>query len=125
MKASRPFRDTQIELLKDPTSAALYLEEALIAGDTAAFKLALRNVAEARLGGMSALSERADLNRESLYRTLSDRGNPTLETLARGMRALGLRLSVAVEKPSPPRPKGSSTVNSLLTKSGRREIRCR
>jgi probable addiction module antidote protein len=107
MKASRAFRDTQIEQLRDPNSAAIYLEEALIAGDISAFKLALRNVAEARLGGVGALSELADLNRESLYRTLSNRGNPTLETLTRVMRALGLRLSVAVESTSPQRPQRS------------------
>ena len=47
MRASRPFRDTQLKQLPDPASAALYLEEALAAGDTDAFKLALRNVAEA------------------------------------------------------------------------------
>ena len=98
MKASRPFRETQIELLKDPEAAALYLEEALAAGDTDAFKLALRNVAEARLGGMSALSERTQLNREALYRSLSEGGNPTLETLTRVMNALGLRISVTVER---------------------------
>jgi probable addiction module antidote protein len=98
MKASRPFRETQIEQLKDSASAALYLEEALAAGDIDAFKLALRNVAEARLGGMGALSERAELNREALYRSLSKEGNPTLETLTKVMRALGLRISVAVEE---------------------------
>lgn len=98
MKASRPFRETQIELLKDPEAAALYLEEALAAGDTDAFKLALRNVAEARLGGMSALSERTQLNREALYRSLSESGNPTLETLTKVMNALGLRISVTVER---------------------------
>lgn len=94
MKASRPFHHTQRELLKDAGSAALYLEEALAAGDTAAFKLALRNVAEARLGGMSALSEATDLNREALYRALSEDGNPTFETLNKVMHALGLRISV-------------------------------
>lgn len=109
MKASRPFRDTQIEQLKDPSSAALYLEEALIAGDTAAFKLALRNVAEARLGGISVLSERAELNRESLYRALSERGNPTLETLTKILHALGLRISVTVETMSAPRRERSQT----------------
>jgi probable addiction module antidote protein len=60
-----------------------------------AFKLALRNVAEARLGGIRALSQHAELNRESLY--LYERGNPTLETLTKVMQALGLRISVAVE----------------------------
>jgi probable addiction module antidote protein len=98
MRASRPFRATQLAQLKDPNSAALYLEEALAAGDTDAFKLALRNVAEARLGGMSALSERTQLNREALYRSLSKGGNPTLETLTKVMRALGLRISVTAER---------------------------
>ncbi len=104
MRASRPFRATQLAQLKDPESAALYLEEALAAGDTDAFKLALRNVAEARLGGMSALSERAELNREALYRSLSRRGNPTLETLTKVMHALGLRISVTVEGIASPDP---------------------
>jgi probable addiction module antidote protein len=111
MTASRPFRQTLIEQLKDPDNAALYLEEALIAGDTAAFKLALRNVVEARLGGMSALSERAELNRESLYRALSNRGNPTLETLTKIMHVLGLRISVAVETTSPPQREGARPAN--------------
>jgi probable addiction module antidote protein len=97
MRASRPFRATQLAQLQDPKSAALYLEEALAAGDADAFKLALRNVAEARLGGMSALSERTKLNREALYRSLSASGNPTLETLSKVMHALGLRISVTVE----------------------------
>jgi probable addiction module antidote protein len=97
MRASRPFRETLLKQLEDPANAALYLEEALAAGDTEAFKLALRNVAEARLGGMSALSRRTDLNREALYRSLSAEGNPTLDTLIKVLRALGLRMSIAVE----------------------------
>ena len=90
--------------MRNPDSAALYLEEALAAGDTGAFKLALRNVAEARLGGMSALSERTQLNREALYRSLSKSGNPTLETLTKVMRALGLSISVTAERTVAHRP---------------------
>jgi probable addiction module antidote protein len=104
MRASRPFRQTQLRQLKDPASAALYLEEALAAGDTDAFKLALRNVAEAQLG-MSALSRRTELNREALYRSLSEEGNPTLETLTKILHALGLRISIAVESMSAHKPK--------------------
>jgi probable addiction module antidote protein len=107
MRASRPFRATQLAQPKDPESAALYLEEALAAGDTDAFKLALRNVAEARLGRMSALSERTQLNREALYRALSEDGNPTLETLTKVMRALGLRISVTVERMAAHQPDAS------------------
>jgi len=64
-----------IEALKDPTEAAAYLNAALEEGDRETFLLALRNVAEAN-GGMAAVADKAHLNRESLYRTLSRRGNP-------------------------------------------------
>ena len=59
--------------------------------------LALRNVAEARLGGMAQLAEQAGLNRESLYRMLSEQGTPVLSSLDKLLHALGLRLSVEVD----------------------------
>jgi probable addiction module antidote protein len=43
---------------------------------------------------MTALAEKAGLSRETLYRTLSERGNPRLDTLAAILAAFGLRLSV-------------------------------
>lgn len=95
--ASRPFGETREAILQDAETAALYLEEALAAGDREAFKLALRHVAEARLGGIAPLAEATGLNRETLYRTLSPRGNPTLDTLRRILHALGLRVAVRVE----------------------------
>ena len=94
MKASVPFDETSRELLKDPETAAMYLEEFLADDDIEAFKLALRHVADARLGGMTALSEITHLNRESLYRTLSGKSNPRLDTLATILGALGLRIGV-------------------------------
>jgi lipopolysaccharide transport system permease protein len=75
---SRLFAPTRQAILQDPKAAALYLEESLEAGDAEAFKLALRHVAEARLGGIGELAKAADLNRETLYRTLSERGNYVL-----------------------------------------------
>lgn len=98
--ASRPFERTRHAVLQDPELAALYLEEALEAGDTEAFKLAIRHVAEARSGGIAGLAREAGLNRETLYRTLSKRGNPTLETLSRLLHALGLRVAVQVAEPA-------------------------
>lgn len=97
MKPSKPFRNTQVEMLKDPELAALYLEEALVDGDIELFKLALKNVADAKLGGMSALSKSTDITRESLYRALSAKGNPRLETLTKVLHAVGLRISVTPE----------------------------
>ncbi len=101
MKASTPFSESRNEMLKDPELAAAYLEEAIADGDTETFKVALKHVAEAQLGGMSALSRKTDLNRVSLYRTLSENGNPSLETLTKVLSAFGLRLSVI------PQPSGS------------------
>ena len=54
---------------------------------------ALRNVAIAK-GGMTALARAAGVSRESLYRTLSRRGNPKIDTIMDLLRALGLKLTV-------------------------------
>lgn len=59
-----------------------------------AVPVALRTVAEA-MGGMTALAARTGLSRETLYRTLSDKGNPRLDTLTAILAAFGLRLAVA------------------------------
>ncbi len=50
---------------------------------------------------MSALARDAGLNRGNLYEALSEDGNPTLATLLKVTRALGLRLRLEpVESPS-------------------------
>ncbi len=94
-KASRPFNKTSKELLKDPEVAAQYLEDILTDGDMEVFTAALKDVADARLGGMSALSKKTELNREQLYKTLSKNGNPRLNTLSEVLHAVGLRVAVA------------------------------
>lgn len=86
-----------IETLKDPDEAAAYLNAALEEDDRETFLLALRNVAEAN-GGMAAVAEKAHLNRESLYRTLSRRGNPEIRTLLNLLHGFGLRLKITAEK---------------------------
>jgi probable addiction module antidote protein len=59
--------------------------------------LALRAVAEA-YGGLGAVAAAAGISRESLYRTLSPKGNPTLKTLIAVLKTVGLRLSIAEEQ---------------------------
>jgi probable addiction module antidote protein len=90
---SVPDRPRALEWLKDPANAAAYIEAALEEGDAAGLLQALRNVAEA-CGGIAQIAERTGLNRESLYRTLSRRGNPQLDSLTAILHATGLRLSV-------------------------------
>lgn len=73
--------------------------------------LAIRAVAEA-YGGLGAVAEQAGISRESLYRTLSPKGNPTLKTLVAVLKTLGLRLSVT-EKPPVKAAKTKSRKDSV------------
>jgi probable addiction module antidote protein len=91
---TKSYRDSLLESLQDQAEAAAYLDAALEDEDSRVFLLALRDVAEAR--GISHVAAEADLNRESLYRMLSEEGNPRLSSLDALLRALGLRLAVEV-----------------------------
>ena len=98
IKTRRPHDEAVVEILKhDPDFANAYLAVALAEADQPggqqALLLALRHIAEAQ--GMSAVAERAGIPRESLYRALGPRGNPTIKTLLAVIGASGLHLSVA------------------------------
>ena len=64
--------------------------------ERAAGLLALRTVAEA-YGGLATVAAEAGISRETLYRTLSAKGNPTLKTLLAVLKTVGMRLSVEPE----------------------------
>lgn len=93
MNKSESYHEDLIESLRDPREAEAYLNAALEEEDPELFLLALRNVAEAQ-GGVAQLAEKAKLNRESLYKMLSERGNPELRSLDALLHALGFRLAV-------------------------------
>ena len=59
-------------------------------GDGVVIRAALKHVA--RTQNMSALARDTGLNRGNLYEALSEDGNPTLATLLKVTRALGLKL---------------------------------
>ena len=82
------------ELRKDPEFAAEYRKAALEdADDPRVLLIALRHVAEAK-GGVARVAKAAGIERESLYRALSQRGNPRLSTLVAVTKAMGLKLTV-------------------------------
>ena len=89
------------ELRADRNLAVEYLKAAMESldnpDDRAGGLLALRTVAEA-YGGLGAVAAEAGISRESLYRALSPKGNPTLKTLLAVLKAVGLRLSVEREE---------------------------
>ena len=82
------------ELRQNPDFAAEYLKAALEDDEEPGVLLiALRRIAEAR-GGIAKVAKAAGIERESLYRALSMRGNPRLSTLFAVTKAVGLRLTV-------------------------------
>ena len=82
------------ELRADPEFAAEYLKAATEEVDEPGVLLvALRRVAEAR-GGLAKVAKSAGIERESLYRALSPRGNPRLSTLVAVTKAMGLKLTI-------------------------------
>ena len=96
-RTSRSHDQTVIELLReDPDFADDYFatafDEINEPSGREALLAALRHIAEAQ--GMATIAERAGIKRESLYRALSPKGNPTIKTLMAVTSAAGLKLSV-------------------------------
>jgi probable addiction module antidote protein len=114
------------ELRKDREFAVEYLKAAMEALDNpeecAGGLLALRSVAEA-YGGLGVVAAQAGVSRESLYRALSPKGNPTLKTLIAVFKTVGLRLSVTHEQQVDARKKKTARKNaSALPKRDRLEV---
>ena len=94
---SRAHDEAMVEVLKaDPEFADVYLatalEEATLPGGQFALLAALRHIAQAQ--GMAVVAEKAGMPRESLYRALSPKGNPTIKTMLAVLGAAGLQLAV-------------------------------
>ena len=106
-KRTRNYRTGLLEDLRtNPTSAASYLNAALQESDEM-FLAALRDVAEAHQ--MSKVAEGAGVSRESLYRMLSDSGNPRYSSLMGVLQTLGLRLKI--EEFTPEIPSGGEVLS--------------
>ena len=73
-----------------PEAQARLIDDALSTGNSAYIAKALGVVARAR--SMTALAEETGLSRQALYNALSDNGNPSLETVMKVTKALGINL---------------------------------
>ncbi len=78
--------------LRTPEEMAAYLDAWLAEApdDAAGIARALGDIARAK--GMTQVARDAGLSRESLYKALSENGNPSFATVLKVARALGLRL---------------------------------
>lgn len=95
MKLTKSYQESLIQTLKEPREAAEYINASLEEDDLDVFLLALRNVAEAH--GMTSVSRRTKLNRVSLYRMLSKRGNPEFQSVLHLLNSWGLKLAVQAQ----------------------------
>lgn len=84
------------EQLRTPEEMAAYLDAWFqeAPDDAAGIARALGDIARAR--GMTQVARDAGLSRESLYRALSEDGNPSFATILKVARALGVRLHAEV-----------------------------
>jgi probable addiction module antidote protein len=94
----RKYRDALVEDLRNnPEETHAYLEAVLEDfdkdGNTEALLLALRTVAEAQ-GGIPKLAERIGMEKMTLYKALSENGNPRLSTIWPILHGLGYKLKL-------------------------------
>jgi probable addiction module antidote protein len=81
------------ELRANPKFAEEYLKAALEDDEPKALLIALRHLADAK-GGIAKVAKQAGIERESLYRALSAKGNPRLSTLVAVTKAIGMKLTL-------------------------------
>ncbi len=73
------------------------LNDAVTDGDPRYIASALGAVARAH-GGISELARATGLHRQTLQKALSERGNPTLDTVLKVLSALGLQMAIERRK---------------------------
>lgn len=86
--------------LVDDEEIAFFMADAFETGDAAYIAKALGVVARAK--GMAEIAKQTGLSREQLYRSFSERGNPTLKTTLAVMRALGIDMTAKPHQAADP-----------------------
>jgi probable addiction module antidote protein len=94
MTKHKKYEDYLFESLKNPEEAVAYLNAHIEESDEL-FLLALRDVAMAY--GFTEIAKKSSLGRESLYKSLSETGNPKLTTLKALLKSMGLKLSIQID----------------------------
>src|SRR5271163_4337466 len=87
-----PYRDGLIKILAaHPEEALAYLNAEAEDGELRYLLKALRNVVEAQ-GGVGVLAKKTGLSRTTLYKTLSENGNPAVSTLDAILAVYGIKI---------------------------------
>jgi probable addiction module antidote protein len=80
------------EYLETEEDIAGFLNEMLLEGTPSEFRHALSIAARAR--GMTDIAQKANVTRASLYKSLSETGEPRFDTIRKVIAAMGLKLTV-------------------------------
>jgi probable addiction module antidote protein len=88
-----------LEFLQSEDAMIAYLEAALEENDPVLISAVIGDIARAK--GMAKVAKKAGLGRESLYKSLSDQGNPELATILKVLDAVGIRLHAKSAKIRP------------------------
>ncbi len=80
------------EHLKTKKARIAYLKAVLEDGDSDLLAAALGDIA--RSIGTTRFANDTGLSRETIYKSLRQGGNPTLDTLAKSIKVLGLKLAL-------------------------------
>jgi probable addiction module antidote protein len=88
---TRPF--DAANYIETAADQADLLSDAVDSGDPRYIAYALGAVARAR-GGIAKLARESGMNRQALHKALSEDGNPTLDTVLKVLRALGLHMRI-------------------------------
>ena len=84
--------DYKTELLKDlqnPNIASEYLTEILHSNNLSAMLVALKDVIDAN-GGVAKIADDSNLTKHSMYKMLSEKGNPYFASIVSVSEALGM-----------------------------------
>ncbi|SMH45886.1 addiction module antidote protein [Mesorhizobium australicum] len=79
------------DLLTSDEAVEVFLADAFETGNASHIAAALGVVARAK--GMTEIARKTGLAREQLYKSLSETGNPTLETTLAVLKAIGFELT--------------------------------
>ena len=107
--------------LKTESDRALYMNECLETGDSAFIADGLGVIARSR--GMTQIAKEAEVSRESLYKSLSKKGNPEFATILKLMAALDLILCVKQKRKSRAKVAVKSTAKSPVKSPAKRPVK--
>ncbi len=91
MKRAVSYKEGLLERLRDIRYSVGYLNLALEDEDPQVFLIALKDVIEAH-GGIAKASKKAELSRESMYKTLSGKRDPRISTVSKILETVGIEL---------------------------------